>query len=182
MEMSSTRLIAAQPETVWQALNDPEVLRACIPGCESFTREPDGNWRAVVAAKVGPVSARFTGIMEMADVVAPTSYTLRFKGQGGAAGFAQGEARVSLSPASAGTSLDYTAQAQVGGKLAQIGSRLVDGAAAKLADDFFERFAARFAAAPHAEPPSPPVTPPARFPVWLVVVAIATIAVTACLL
>ena len=182
MEMSSTRLIAAQPETVWRALNDPEVLKACIPGCESFTREPDGNWRAVVAAKVGPVSARFTGTMEMADVVTPTSYTLRFKGQGGAAGFAQGEARVSLSPASAGTSLDYTAQAQVGGKLAQIGSRLIDGAAAKLADDFFERFAARFAPLPDGAAASPPVTPPAHFPAWLAVVAIATIAVTACLL
>ena len=182
MEMSGTRLIAAQPQAVWEALNDPQVLEACIPGCESFTRESDGNWRAVVAAKVGPVSARFTGTMEMADVVAPTSYTLRFKGQGGAAGFAQGEARVALAPAPAGTSLAYTARAQVGGKLAQIGSRLIDGAAAKLADDFFGRFAARFAPGPGAEVASPSGTPPAHLPVWLVVVAIATIAVTACLL
>jgi carbon monoxide dehydrogenase subunit G len=180
MEMSSTRLIAASPETVWQALNDPEALRACIPGCESFTREPDGNWRAVVAAKVGPVSARFTGTMEMADVVAPQSYTLRFKGQGGAAGFAQGEARVALSPAPAGTSLAYSAQAQVGGKLAQIGSRLIDGAAAKLADDFFERFAARFAPAPARG--AGPVAEPPHFPGWLIAVALAAIAATAWLL
>jgi carbon monoxide dehydrogenase subunit G len=182
MEMSSTRLIAAPPATVWEALNDPEALKSCIPGCESFTREADGTWRAVVAAKVGPVSARFTGTMEMADVVAPTSYTLRFKGQGGAAGFAHGEARVALSPAPAGTSLAYTAQAQIGGKLAQIGSRLVDGAAAKLADDFFERFAARFGPPASSEAPTVPAVSPAQFPTWLAVVALATIALTAALL
>jgi carbon monoxide dehydrogenase subunit G len=180
MEISSARLIAAAPEAVWQALNDPEVLKACIPGCESFTREADGTWRAVVAAKVGPVSARFTGTMELCDVVAPASYTMRFKGQGGAAGFAQGEARVALFGAPEGTSLRYTAVAQVGGKLAQIGSRLIDGAAGKLADDFFERFAARFGPPP-AEAAAP-VAPPARFPRWLVAVAIATILITLWLL
>ena len=180
MEMSSTRLIAAPPEAVWQALNDPDALKECIPGCESFTRESDTEWRAVLAAKVGPVSARFTGTMELADVVAPTSYTMRFKGQGGAAGFAQGEAKVTLSPASQGTSLAYTAKAQVGGKLAQIGSRLIDGAAAKLADDFFERFAGRFGPPPAGE--APPIAPPAHFPGWLAAVALATIAITAWLL
>ena len=180
--MSSTRPIAAPPDAVWQALNDPETLKECIPGCESFTREPDGNWRAVVAAKVGPVSARFTGTMELADVVPPTSYTMRFKGQGGAAGFAQGEAKVRLAPAAHGTDLAYSAKAQVGGKLAQIGSRLVDGAAAKLADDFFARFAARFAPAPGAEPAARAITPPAHFPGWLVAVALAALAVTAWLL
>ena len=178
MEMQSTRVIAAPPAAVWQALNDPEALKACIPGCESFTRESDTHWRAVVAAKVGPVSARFTGTIELADVVAPTRYTLRFQGQGGAAGFANGEARVELSPAAGGqTSLAYSASAQVGGKLAQIGSRLIDGVAARMADEFFERFAARFApveahpaeAAPH-------------FPRWLLVVAVLTILVTAWLL
>ena len=186
MEISSNRTIAAPPGAVWQALNDPEVLRECIPGCESFTREAESQWRAVVAAKVGPVSARFTGTMELLDVVPPTSYRLQFKGQGGAAGFAQGEARVSLSPVGEETSLAYSATAQVGGKLAQIGSRLVDGVAAKLADDFFERFSARFGAppatAPHAAPVAAPAVPEARFPAWLAVVAVATIALTAWLL
>jgi uncharacterized protein len=179
MELSSTRLIPAPPEAVWQALNDPEVLKQCIPGCESFTRESESQWRAVVAAKVGPVSARFTGTMELADVAAPTGYTMRFKGQGGAAGFAQGEARVALSKAPEGTSLRYTAVAQVGGKLAQIGSRLIDGAAAKLADDFFERSAARFGPPPA---PSDAIAPPAHFPGWLAAVAIATLVLTAWLL
>jgi carbon monoxide dehydrogenase subunit G len=182
MEMSSTRLIAAAPDAVWRALNDPEALKECIPGCESFTREADGLWRAVVAAKVGPVSARFTGTMELVDVVPPSSYTLRFKGQGGAAGFANGEARVALAPAPEGTSLAYTATAQVGGKLAQIGSRLVDGVAAKLADDFFERFSARFGAPASAVEAAAPITPAAHFPGWLAAVAIATIVITAWLL
>ena len=178
MEMSSTRHIAATPDAVWQALNDPEVLKACIPGCESFTRETETQWRAVVAARVGPVSARFTGTMELADVAPPTSYTIRFKGQGGAAGFAQGEARVTLAPAPAGTSLEYNASAQVGGKLAQIGSRLIDGAAARLADDFFERFAARFGASAANEPE----IRPAGLPRWFVPMAAATVLVTGWLL
>lgn len=145
MELSGTRILPAPPEAVWAALNDPEVLRECIPGCESLTRESESLWRSVVAAKVGPVSARFNGTVELADVAPPTSYTLRFKGQGGAAGFANGDAEVKLAPAEAGhTRLDYVARAQVGGKLAQIGSRLVDGAAAALAEQFFTRFAARF--------------------------------------
>lgn len=180
MEMSSTRLIAAPPDAVWRALNDPDALRDCIPGCESLTRESESLWRAVLAAKVGPVSARFSGSIELADVMPPSSYTLRFKGQGGAAGFASGEARVALTPACGGTSMAYAAKAQVGGKLAQIGSRLVDGAAAKLADEFFERFAARFA--PAAEAASSVHPPQARFPRWLALVAIATIVVTAWLL
>ena len=178
MEMQSTRVISAPPAAVWEALNDPEALKACIPGCESFSQESDTRWRAVVAAKVGPVSARFTGAIELADVVAPTRYTLRFQGQGGAAGFANGEARVELSPAAGGqTSLAYTAKAQVGGKLAQIGSRLIDGVAARMADEFFERFAARFApVAAHAVHAAP------HFPRWLAVAAILTIVVTAWLL
>lgn len=175
MEMSSTRLIAAPPGAVWAALNDPEALKACIPGCESFTRESDSQWRAVVAAKVGPVSARFTGTMELVDVMPPNSYTLRFKGRGGAAGFAQGEARVALFNAPEGTSLRYTAVAQVGGKLAQIGSRLIDGAAAKLADDFFERFAARFAGVPAAGAPAAPAP---ALPRWFFPMIVATLVLT----
>jgi carbon monoxide dehydrogenase subunit G len=180
MEIQSSRLIPAAPAVVWQALNDPEVLKECIPGCESFTRESDSTWRAVVAAKVGPVSARFTGTIELADVTPPTSYTLKFQGQGGAAGFANGDAKVELSPAAAGqTTLSYSARAQVGGKLAQIGSRLIDGVAAKMADDFFERFAARFSP---AETSAPMHAPEPHLPRWLVPVAIATIVVTAWML
>ena len=141
MELSNTRLVPAPRERVWQALNDPETLKACIPGCETFERDGDNAYRATVAAKVGPVSARFAGRLELADMTPPESYTIRFQGQGGAAGFANGEATVKLTPAEGDqTSLAYTAKATVGGKLAQIGSRLVDGAAAKLAEDFFARF------------------------------------------
>ena len=146
MEMTSTRVVDAPPEKVWAALNDPAVLKDAVPGCETLERVSDNEWRAVVAARVGPVSARFNGRMLLADLDPPNGYTLKFEGQGGAAGFANGEARVSLAPADAGkTALTYTAKAQVGGKLAQIGSRLIDGAAAKMADDFFARFAALLA-------------------------------------
>ena len=143
MEMSGSRTVPADIETTWRALNDPEVLKACIAGCESVERVSDNEYRLTMTARVGPVSARFTGRIVLADIVAPTSYTLSFEGQGGAAGFANGEARVTLSPNNPGTRIDYQAKAQVGGKLAQIGSRLVDGAAAKVADDFFARFADR---------------------------------------
>ena len=148
MELSHTRLVPATPERVWEALNDPETLKACIPGCESFVREPDGSWSATVAVRIGPVSARFAGRVELADVNPPAGYTLKFTGQGGAAGFASGEAKVALTPAEGGTSLAYVAKAQIGGKLAQIGSRLVDGAAAKIADDFFARLAERLGPPP----------------------------------
>ena len=146
MELTSTRIVDAPVEKVWAALNDPAVLKEAVPGCETLERVTDNEWRAVVAAKVGPVSARFTGKMLLADLDPPNGYTLKFEGQGGAAGFASGEAKVTLAPAEPGkTALSYTAKAQVGGKLAQIGSRLIDGAAAKMADDFFARFAQRLA-------------------------------------
>ena len=147
MELSNTRLVPALPDRVWTALNDADVLRACIPGCESFELMPDGSYATTVAARVGPVSARFSGRVELADVEPPVGYTIRFTGQGGAAGFANGEAKVHLAPAEGGTALSYQANAQVGGKIAQIGSRLIDGAAAKLADDFFASFAQRLATA-----------------------------------
>ncbi|HVE50318.1 MAG TPA: carbon monoxide dehydrogenase subunit G [Casimicrobiaceae bacterium] len=143
--MNNSRLVPAPRDRVWQALNDPETLQACIPGCESFETEADG-YRATVAAKVGPVSARFAGRVQLLDVDAPNGYTLKFQGQGGVAGFANGEARVSLVPVeSNATTLAYAVKAQVGGKLAQIGSRLIDAAAAKLAEDFFSRFVERVA-------------------------------------
>lgn len=152
MEMTSTRTIAAPLAKVWAALNDPDTLKSCLPGCELI--EPDGadRFRVVMATKVGPVSARFTGRIELADIKPLHGYTLRFDGQGGAAGFAKGEASVALADADSGsaTALTYRAKAQVGGKIAQIGSRLVDSAAAKLADDFFARFSQTVA--PPAEP------------------------------
>jgi carbon monoxide dehydrogenase subunit G len=150
MEMNGSRTVPADIDTTWRALNDPEVLKACIPGCESVDRVSDNEYRLTMTARVGPVSARFTGRIVLADIVAPTSYTLSFEGQGGAAGFAKGEARVTLSANEPGTRIDYQVKSQVGGKLAQIGSRLVDGAAAKVADDFFARFVDRFGRPPAA--------------------------------
>jgi carbon monoxide dehydrogenase subunit G len=131
---------------VWAALNDPEALKASVPGCESLERVDDTTWKATVAAKVGPVSARFSGTMKIVDSAPPDGYTLRFDGQGGAAGFANGEAKVTLAPAEGNsTLLGYAVKAQVGGKIAQIGSRLIDAAAAKIADEFFTRFSDRVA-------------------------------------
>ena len=150
MEMNGSRTVPADIDTTWRALNDPEVLKACIPGCESVERVSDNEYRLTMTARVGPVSARFTGRIVLADIVAPTSYTLSFEGQGGAAGFAKGEARDTLAADEPGTRIDYQVKSQVGGKLAQIGSRLVDGAAAKVADDFFARFVDRFGKPPAA--------------------------------
>ena len=143
MELTNSRTVPASIETTWAALNDPETLKACIPGCESLERSGENELKAVVTSRVGPVSARFTGLIRLSDIVPSKSYTIHFEGQGGAAGFARGEAHVSLAAQDGGTRIDYTAKAQVGGKLAQVGSRLIDGAAAKLADDFFARFAER---------------------------------------
>jgi len=143
MEMTSTRTVPASPQVVWDALNDPAVLKGCIPGCETLEPEGDRAFRIALVARIGPVSAKFNGRMQLADVDPPRGYTLSFDGQGGAAGFAKGSAKVSLAPVenTNQTALSYVVNAQVGGKIAQIGSRLVDGAAQKLADDFFGCFA-----------------------------------------
>ena len=146
MELTETHTLPVSQQQTWDALNDTEVLRACIPGCESI--EPDGENAYLVAlsAAVGPVKARFKGHMQLTDIDAPSSYSIVFEGQGGAAGFAKGNARVALeADGENATKLSYTASAQVGGKLAQIGSRLVDGAARKIAGEFFKRFGARIA-------------------------------------
>lgn len=141
MELTGQRLIPAPVDRTWAALNDPETLKACIAGCETLEKTGDDAYQAVLAVRVGPVSARFKGNLRMSDIVPPTSYTLHFDGQGGAAGFGKGSADVKLSPADGNaTTLAYTARAQVGGKIAQIGSRLVDAAAAKVAEDFFQAF------------------------------------------
>ena len=146
MEMSSERLIAASQEAVWKALNDLEVLRSCIPGCERIEeREPD-VYDVAMSVKIGPVNAKFKGRLALLDVQAPTGYTIRFEGQGGVAGFAKGSASVNLQPQpdESQTVLCYEASAQVGGKLAQLGSRLIDSAAKKMADDFFDKFTSSF--------------------------------------
>jgi uncharacterized protein len=146
MELNGTRIIPATVEQTWAALNDPEVLKRCINGCESLERSGEDGLLAVVALKVGPVSARFKGSVKLLNVQAPNSYTLQFDGQGGVAGFGKGSADVSLAPAAeAGpghTQLSYAARATVGGKMAQVGSRLVDAAAGKITEDFFTAFEA----------------------------------------
>ena len=141
MEMRGEQLLPVPQETAWQALNDLNVLQACIPGCESIAASGEHQFDVVLTAKVGPVSARFKGKLILADLNPPHSYNLAFEGQGGVAGFAKGGAEVSLSPDDAGTRLAYAVKASVGGKLAQIGSRLIDGAAKKLATQFFTAFA-----------------------------------------
>ena len=147
MELQGERTIPAPRERTWTALNDPQILKACITGCESLEREGENGLLALVAVRVGPVSARFKGKLQLSDLVPPVSYTIHFDGQGGVAGFGKGSADVKLSDAGPGrTTLAYVARAQVGGKLAQIGSRLVDAAAAKIAEDFFKAFEAQLRA------------------------------------
>lgn len=145
MQMTDTRIIAAPPGIVWAALLDPGVLKACVPGCEELTGTPEDGFEAVVVQKVGPVKARFSGIVTIADRIEGQSLTLNGEGKGGAAGFAKGAAHVALEPAQTedgaeGTQLSYEVEAKVGGKLAQLGSRIIDGFARKMADDFFARF------------------------------------------
>ena len=140
MELVGEQLIPRPQGVTWSSIIDPEVLKACIPGCESMDKTGDNEYAMVMGAKVGPVSAKFKSKITLADVDAPNSYTLIFEGQGGVAGFAKGEARVRLSPEGEATRLQYTAKATIGGKLAQVGSRLVDGVAKKLAENFFTKF------------------------------------------
>ncbi|MDX1433907.1 MAG: carbon monoxide dehydrogenase subunit G [Gammaproteobacteria bacterium] len=142
MDISGEFQIPASREHVWQALNDPDVLKQCIPGCESIERESDTELTARMKAKIGPVKATFSSRIVLSDLNPPESYTISGKGKGGPAGFGKGSAQVRLEETGAEeTTLRYTASLQVGGKLAQVGSRLVGGAARKIADDFFSRFA-----------------------------------------
>ena len=140
MEMTGEQLIPQSQAVTWKALNDTAVLKACIPGCESIEQTGDHDYQLVMIAKVGPVSAKFKGKMTLSDIVEGQSYKLAFEGQGGVAGFAQGEASVSLSPGDGGTRLAYACNAMIGGKLAQVGSRLIDGVAKKIAGEFFTAF------------------------------------------
>ena len=138
--MKGEQLVSASQADTWAALNDPEILKACVPGCESIERVTDDEYAVRMTARVGPVAAKFKGKLTLSDLKPPQSYRIAFEGQGGVAGFGKGGAQVQLAPEADGTRLTYQVRASVGGKLAQIGSRLVDAAARKLADDFFTAF------------------------------------------
>ena len=142
MTMNGEYQLPVSRETVWAKLNDTETLKACIPGCESFDKLSDTEFQAVAVTKIGPVKARFRGKVTLSDLDRPNGYKISGQGDGGVAGFASGGAMVKLEPKDGGTSLTYTVEAQIGGKLAQLGQRLVNGAAKKLADEFFKKFAA----------------------------------------
>ena len=164
MDMSGEYRIAAPRQTVWAALNDPEMLKQCIPGCEEIDKVSDTEFTAKVRAKVGPVSARFSGRVQLVDMDPPNGYRIVGEGTGGAAGFAKGGAKVALAEEGAETVLTYAAEAQVGGKLAQIGSRLIQGTAKKYADDFFGNFSRLVAGGGAALPATPAVTAPTPAP------------------
>jgi carbon monoxide dehydrogenase subunit G len=174
MDLTGEYRIPAPRETVWAALNNPDVLKSCIPGCQELNKASDTELVAKVVAKIGPVKATFGGKVTLSDLDPPNGYTITGEGQGGAAGFAKGGAKVRLEAVDGGaaTILQYSADAQIGGKLAQIGSRLVEGTARKLADEFFAAFAAQVsAAAPtalQAEPAAGPPPQPAAAPTAIV--------------
>lgn len=186
MEQTGEYRIAAPREQVWAALNDPAVLARCIEGCQSMERVGDDRFDAAVKAKVGPVSALFNAEIRLEDIEAPTAYTLNAQVKGGAAGFARGSARVELEAAGADTLLRYRINANVGGKLAQVGSRLIDAAARKMADDFFGAFGSELGgAAPVAPEPATEAAsaaearafePSAQWKVWLAVFIVLVIA------
>lgn len=171
MEMLGNRRLPITQQQAWDALNDPETLKQCIPGCDKFEPSGENQYTVALAVKIGPVSAKFNGKVTLADIAAPDSYKLSFEGQGGVAGFAKGSSSVTLKPVAEGDGaacdLDYTVQAQVGGKIAQLGQRLIDGAAKSTADDFFKRFEAEMQARygpppPAAESAESPVAEPAE--------------------
>jgi carbon monoxide dehydrogenase subunit G len=150
MEMTGEQLIRATQAHTWAALNDPAILKECVPGCESIELTGDNEYAVLMTARVGPVSAKFKGRMTLSNIVAPDSYSIAFEGQGGVAGFAKGSADVSLATEGHDTRLSYAVKANVGGKLAQIGSRLVDAAANKVANEFFAAFNEKVGAPAHA--------------------------------
>ncbi|HUW80601.1 MAG TPA: carbon monoxide dehydrogenase subunit G [Acidocella sp.] len=152
MDMSGERLIEAPKEKVWAALNDPEILKACIPGCETIEKLSDTEMKATASVKLGPIAARFTGNVLLSDLDPPNGYTISGEGQGGVAGFAKGGAKVALLEEPGGTKLVYEVNAQIGGKMAQLGARLIDSTAKQYAETFFTKFAAIVAPpAPSAE-------------------------------
>ena len=162
MEFTGRYPIAAPPQQVWDALNDPAVLKACVPGCQSLTRTEEQRFEAVAVLRIGPVKAKFKAIIRQSEVHPPRRCILTGEGQGGVAGFARGEAEVTLAAEGDVTLLSYVARGNIGGKLAQVGQRLIDSAAKQIADDFFGRFAAQIAAV--VSVPQDDTTPPAAPP------------------
>jgi len=165
MEITGTQAIKASRRQVWDALNDPDILKRCLPGCESIEKSSPEKFKAVMAMAIGPLRARFHGTLHMTDVSEPERCTMVFEGQGGAIGFGKGSSLVELAETAEGTTISYTASAQVGGKLAQVGSRLIDNVARKMADDFFLAFKRQIAeptpsgqTAPEAATPDAPLT------------------------
>ena len=140
MEMQGSRQLAITQQQAWDALNDPAVLKTCIPGCDKVEATGENQYSIGMALKIGPVAAKFTGKIALSDINPPQSYTISFEGQGGPAGFGKGSAKVQLTPNDRGNELAYSVQASVGGKIAQLGQRLIDGAAKSMAEDFFKRF------------------------------------------
>jgi len=162
MDMQASRVLRVTREQAWAALNDPQVLKLCIPGCDKIEPAGENQYNLGVSVKIGPVSAKFAGKILLSDIVPPTSYKIGFEGQGGAAGFGKGAAQVSLADHPEGCELHYTVNATVGGKIAQMGQRLIDGVAKSMAEDFFKRFDDEMqrrhpaAAAPAAAVPATP--------------------------
>jgi carbon monoxide dehydrogenase subunit G len=188
MDMTGQRTLQVTQQQAWEALNDPEILKACIPGCQKF--EPSGDQKFAVAAgiKMGPVSALFNGSVQLTDIVAPQSYKLNFDAQGGVAGFGKGEAAVEIKPLEKGCELHYTVHSSVGGKIAQLGQRLIDGVAKNMAEDFFKRFEGelekKYPPAPESvnlESAPVPSQGSAGLPVWMwglgLVVVVAAVAI-----
>ncbi len=140
MDMQGSRALAITQQQAWDALNNPEVLKACIPGCDKVEATGENQYAVGVAVKIGPVAAKFSGKITLSDIKPPESYTITFDGQGGAAGFGKGNSQVTLVPNGTGCELSYTVHASVGGKIAQLGQRLIDGVAKSMAEDFFKRF------------------------------------------
>jgi len=160
MDMTGERRIPAPRARVWEALNNPDVLKSSIPGCESMEKLSDNELKATAAVKIGPIAARFTGKVQLLDLDPPNSYRIEGEGQGGVAGFAKGGAVVRLVDDGAGTLLSYDVKAQVGGKIAQLGARLIDATAKQMADAFFNNFSAAVVAAEPAAPDAPPAAAP----------------------
>lgn len=174
MDMQGQRALPVSQALTWDALNNPDVLKACIPGCDRFETDGPTLYNVGVTLKIGPVAAKFAGKVSLLDIVAPQSYALQFEGQGGVAGFGKGTAQVQLQPQGSGCELTYTVNAQVGGKIAQLGQRLIDGAAKSLAEDFFKRFENKLLemhpqAAADAPAPAAPArrsSQPSQIPLW----------------
>lgn len=185
MELSDEQFLPLPRHAVWAALNDPQILQASVPGCESLDAIEQNQFKVVLAATVGPIKARFNGRLQLKDLLPNESYALAFEGSGGAAGSCKGSAQVQLHDAEGGTRLVYSTQAQVGGRLAQVGARLIDGVAKKMAGEFFTRFtAAAMAGQPVAElavpagvPVATEVSTPGSSRNWLWAAALALVAV-----